>query len=58
MSVRDFLGGVASLFLLLAKIILCLLFAIYDRLIDGLSVQEPRLPHETPRERLPAIEGR
>ena len=34
MAVRDFFAALGSLFLLLAKIILCLLFAIQDRLAE------------------------
>ena len=32
MTARDYLEGAASLLLLLAMILLCLLFAVYDRL--------------------------
>ena len=34
MAVRDFFASLGSLFLLFAKIILCLLFAIQDRLAE------------------------
>lgn len=37
MAAKDIAGGLASLFLLFAKIILCLMFALYDRLADQLG---------------------
>lgn len=37
MAVRDFFAGLASLFLLLAKIILCLMFAVQDRVGERLD---------------------
>lgn len=49
MSARDVLGGVASTFLMLGKIGLCLIFAVQDRLIEhmqasGSSIEErPRV---------------
>ena len=53
MALRDFFGGVASVCLLFAKIILCLMFTIYD------SLEEKRGRRRRPAEAaesLPALE--
>jgi hypothetical protein len=56
MAVRDFIGGLASLSLMLAKIILCLLFAVYDRIAERL--ERSAAPGEVPSDAAPALEGR
>ena len=57
MAVRDFFGGLASVGLLLLKIILCLLFFIYDRMIEALVGRDlPMKQDERPR--VPALSSR
>jgi hypothetical protein len=54
--VRDFLGGLASIGLMLLKIILCLLFVIYDRMIEALVGRDLPVRQEE-RPRVPALSG-
>ena len=57
MAVRDFFGGLASVGLMLLKIVLCLLFVIYDRMIEALVGRD--LPvRQDERPRVPALSGR
>ena len=57
MAVRDFFGGLASLGLMLVKVILCLLFVIYDRMIEALVGRD--LPaRQEQRPRVPVLSGR
>ena len=57
MAVRDFLGGLASVGLMLLKIILCLLFVLYDRMIEALVGHDLPVKQEQ-HPRVPALSGR
>lgn len=48
-AIRDFFGGVASLFLMLAKIILCLTFVFYDSLAERRTRRRSRRSTEDAR---------
>jgi hypothetical protein len=57
MAVRDFFGGLMSVGLMLVKIVLCLLFVIYDRMIEAL-VRRDLSEKQEQRPRVPALSGR
>lgn len=57
MAVRDLFGGLASVGLMLLKIILCLLFVVYDRMIEALVGRDLPVRQEE-RARMPALSSR